>query len=569
MMNSSRYYPFERNRYFYGKLLTVRDFDSEQRYFNHKRRLINRLLHGVGVVSGLHVVAVDDKTVSIEMGLALDQLGREIIVPAPITLKLSTIEGFSNNEYGKNVYLCLAYNEKGKEPVHSVSNSSTRSEEVSEYNRIVESYKVFIQEEPPQPSAFEIAALLQDTCVMYQDEQIRILQTTPRYIHPDQEFKVEVKIEKTLQTPKLSLEFEVDSEAFELTDHENSSKISLTEAQDEQKTELLFTYVLKTKQQAHHNQAHSLGFKSDTAFLTKGDQRIALEANVFNKLKITKNDLKAQLLKDYYSRTLDQSVHASAEPCIYLAKIDLLQMGPTYMIEKIEEVPFQEYVYNASFIHQLDYQLNKPLDNQTPAFYKESCKEKSFSQIQGLSVKSKVIELKEDQKPVLDVSYQEQLKELHFSLGLPKPKTASEEVRTGVVDIKLGQRGMFFKSKGFYSEEIPHGLGRDGSIIIMTGIEESTERVVNKTTQIFFGNTDVFKDSEYESELSNLSLGTVLNVDKGTFKIGVRIQGTVSVPTVRIRWWAIKKTVLDTVQKVDQEYLHNEIAVAEEGEPKK
>ena len=50
---------FERNRYFYGKLLTVRDFEVEQRYFIEKQRLINRLIHGVGVVCGLKVEKID------------------------------------------------------------------------------------------------------------------------------------------------------------------------------------------------------------------------------------------------------------------------------------------------------------------------------------------------------------------------------------------------------------------------------------------------------------------------------------------------------------------------------
>ena len=30
-MNHANFFPFERNRYFYGKLLTVRDFEVEQR----------------------------------------------------------------------------------------------------------------------------------------------------------------------------------------------------------------------------------------------------------------------------------------------------------------------------------------------------------------------------------------------------------------------------------------------------------------------------------------------------------------------------------------------------------
>lgn len=45
-MKNLKYFPFERNRYFYGKLLSVDDFDAEQRYMNDKRRMLNRFLHG-------------------------------------------------------------------------------------------------------------------------------------------------------------------------------------------------------------------------------------------------------------------------------------------------------------------------------------------------------------------------------------------------------------------------------------------------------------------------------------------------------------------------------------------
>ena len=71
-MNNANYFPFERNRYFYGKLLTVRDFEVEQRYHCTKRALLNRLVHGAGVVCGLGVTASDESTLMIESGMALD-----------------------------------------------------------------------------------------------------------------------------------------------------------------------------------------------------------------------------------------------------------------------------------------------------------------------------------------------------------------------------------------------------------------------------------------------------------------------------------------------------------------
>lgn len=84
---------FVRNRYFYGKLLDVFHFESEQRYFNHKRWLLNRYGFGYGVLCGLDVkLSADGKSVRIEPGIAIDKGGREIIVPtrsAPVPIPQS------------------------------------------------------------------------------------------------------------------------------------------------------------------------------------------------------------------------------------------------------------------------------------------------------------------------------------------------------------------------------------------------------------------------------------------------------------------------------------------------
>ena len=71
-----------RNRYFYGKLLDTHHFELETAYLNHKRWLINRLVHGWGVVCGLDVnSARPHEAITVGPGMALDKCGREIIVP--------------------------------------------------------------------------------------------------------------------------------------------------------------------------------------------------------------------------------------------------------------------------------------------------------------------------------------------------------------------------------------------------------------------------------------------------------------------------------------------------------
>jgi hypothetical protein len=73
---------FSRPRYFYGQLLDVRHFESEQDYFKRKLWMLNRMVSGYGVVCGLDVqVGDDDHSVVVMPGLALDPRGREIVVP--------------------------------------------------------------------------------------------------------------------------------------------------------------------------------------------------------------------------------------------------------------------------------------------------------------------------------------------------------------------------------------------------------------------------------------------------------------------------------------------------------
>ena len=72
-----------RSNYFTGQLLTEEDFTAEQSYFLEGRRSDNRHLHGWGVVCGLGVVPSGRSGVAIQPGLAIDGLGREIVVPEP------------------------------------------------------------------------------------------------------------------------------------------------------------------------------------------------------------------------------------------------------------------------------------------------------------------------------------------------------------------------------------------------------------------------------------------------------------------------------------------------------
>jgi hypothetical protein len=74
---------FERNRYFFGKMLDEFHFRLETDYHNGKRWLINRAVLGYGVVCGLDVIPAEDEpdAIIVTPGFAIDKWGREIIVP--------------------------------------------------------------------------------------------------------------------------------------------------------------------------------------------------------------------------------------------------------------------------------------------------------------------------------------------------------------------------------------------------------------------------------------------------------------------------------------------------------
>jgi len=524
-VKKARMYPFERNRYFYGKLLTVRDFESEQKYFNDKRRLLNRLLFGSGVLAGMQVVAVDDKTITVENGVALDYIGREVVIPAPVTLKLSMIEGFTNNEYKKNVYLYVAYDEKGREPVHAVGNASIRGDEVGEYNRYLETYRLYIKEEAPAPDAFEHVALMEDISILYQDSHVRVSQRIPKYANPGDVVDVTLVVEKTLQTPRISLEMNYEAEGF-VPLGKDGNTVKFIEPGDSQDTE--YRYVYSVKAADVPGTFAKLSFRPGDVRLLIGDNQVPIDTTTSLRTEIISQPVGERILKDWYERTLDQAAEGFAEQDVCLAKIGLLQMGPTYMIEQVERVPFGEYIPNASLQQKLARTIRPASGNR---FYTEA----------------QAYDLPYESKPELDVVYDESRNAFEFKLGIPKPQTIQDEIATGFIDVSLdanAKKGLFSRGQNqWVTDEIVHGLGA-GPFTVMVGLEEVADPnagVGSSTACVYQGATEVFKGTAYEAQLPSVTFGTIIYPEKGSFRIGMKLNSYTEAGMLRVRWWAIKK----------------------------
>ena len=89
-----------RNQYFEGKRLTADSFRVEQTYLLERRRLLNRAVHGWGVVYGYGLKSApaggsgtrgDSGALEIGPGLALDDCGRELLLTRGKTVEMADV----------------------------------------------------------------------------------------------------------------------------------------------------------------------------------------------------------------------------------------------------------------------------------------------------------------------------------------------------------------------------------------------------------------------------------------------------------------------------------------------
>lgn len=485
-MKNSKYFPFERNKYFYGKLLSVDDFDLEQRYVNNKRRMSNRFLYGMGVVAGLHVVRVDEKTVSLETGFALDAQGREIVVDTPVIKKLSLIEGFANcvEENNKDyVYLCLDYNEEETGAVYNIAGNSIQQDGKETYNKIKETYRLYLTDSEPEQEKLDKTALYEQSTVIYSQGGIKIRQIAPKYAVAGAEAQIRLEIENTTKK-YLAFSYDILLECFTYRG-QSSFTINFSEMQMEKTGNYTITYTLDTAENSYAEGSVLINKNSMKMFIDK-DEISAEVKNDTTIVQIGKEDIRNRIVNDYYRTAMDHISNVSKQDKLYLAKLYLLRVEDSYVIDKVVNVPFHQYVLNQNLsfaLHQLT------TDGAEPGVGAHSTGEKGKTR-----------------------------------LGKNKETETGMKLSQGTYFLDLdggGQRG-----DRYVSEEIPHGLGL-GPVVVQVGLEDAD-------SVITYGSSEIFADTD-----PMLELAVKVFPDKGTFQIGGRLLEQVIKSGVNIHWTAI------------------------------
>ncbi len=490
-MKNLKYFPYERNRYFFGKLMTVTDFDAEQRYVNDKRRLQNRLLAGVGVLCGLNVVQVDDTVISLEPGVALDALGREIVVDVPMIKKLSMIPGFDQMPDNATLYLCIEYDEQEREPVYSVAGAGMQGEGIN-HNKIGEGYKLSLTDQKPDPALF-MDALRSQTLTLLDQLGVSARLILPRFARAGGEFEVKLLIEKHRQKQPLTLDAEL---ALTCATYESGYmlKISFDETQHIAKDAYELSYTLRA---ADMKDAFA-GIASPAGALacSLGERKLNLGAGAEAQIELCQEDEPERILSEYAQLGLDDIASALSRVPVVLARIDIVGAGVAYAIDRIQTMPFGQWVIGMPLRSLLE-----SIDRQDILRLKERMDKLDSGGVKGA----------EHSSAPPDIG----------------------DIRAGFVTIDLPMNAR--AGERYYSQELMHGLGL-GHVFIGLGVC----RAGNGYQPTLFGDASIFQNRpEYAGSVGRAA--ALAHPDRGTFVIGVELRENVAdAQTVIVRWWAIR-----------------------------
>ncbi len=495
-MKNLKYFPFERNRYFYGKLLTVSDFDAEQRYVNDKRRLQNRLLHGAGVVCGLSVVLVNDTTISLEPGFALDALGREIVADTPVIRKLSMIDGFAQAVTGgaSTLYLTIEYDEQPREPVYSVAGSGGQGEEVN-HNKIGEGYRLALTDQAPDLSVLSLQSLREKSSVLFSGSGVSITQTIPSFVRAGDDFEVLVQVDKGRQTQTLTFNYQLRLTCAATPEGGYTLPVVFDEAQHH--TAARYTLRYRLRAAAVSEAEVSLQLPKGGLHVALGGRDIPAGKALDERIALCPVDRQIEMKAAYARIALDDMTSGPARQPVVLARIELVGVGEAYAIDRVDQLPFAQMIVAAPLRAVLS-----DMDRQELRFLRD------------------------------------RVERLQKAGGAPSTRAEAGrdlgDMRAGFItlEVPIGAR----PGQRIVSEEIIHGLGLGHVMVVMGLVGDAQD------TPTVFGDPGVFQGAaDALPPPAAAQVAAVTYPQKGTFRAGAVLGGNAGdVRQVTLRWWAYR-----------------------------
>ncbi|MDO4531410.1 MAG: hypothetical protein Q4C06_05465 [Bacillota bacterium] len=515
-MNGNPLVPFERNRYYAGKMLTSADFAAEQGYVNDKRRFLNTLVFGSGIVCGCNVYSLDDLSIFIESGLAIDSLGREIVIDSSVVKKLSAIHGFEAIR-SNHVTLCLKYKEEQVHPVYSVNRQGSSSE--YEYNRIQEGYDLFLMDSEDAKNYFEMESEFLTRGVLYQDEHYEIQLILPATVCRNRYAKLQLKATKlSSEDLRFSYEGKLQTPSFltEAGGHDlNISLSNMRLMEGESISQEYWVFVQDTM-----TTETSLILKKESVRVC--DVAKTMDEDFTMKVMISDVNPRALVNRELGKISLELQSMGNTQDFIPLADISLIRTEGAYIIDYIKERDVKKYI-------------------ETPA--QSTIRSEYLDYFRGTERLG--VDLKNNgmEKPSYDRNLFDDFK---------------VQIATGTMEIPVG--GKAKAGEIFYSGEVMHGLGA-GSVYVEIGQEFMDEDRVKgaSTKSTIFGNSNLFAQSG--KQLPRLEQAVKVLNDKGSFIAAISFAEETDCLMLSFRWVAVKfanNDMLDMNEGVEKQWIEAE-----------
>lgn len=491
---NERLYPFEKNRYYYGKLLTTPDFQAEQRYVDYKRMFLNQMILGPGIVCGLGVQSLDESSLLIESGVAIDGMGREIVVPCDVVKKLAALKGYDRHRPGVKC-LCLRYKEQDVHPIY-VANRKEGQDEY-ENNRIQEGFEIFLDEQAQcvKEHGLDEEFLVEVTLLENQDYHISI--RMPAVACKGWAVRLSVEIRKLTGEDKcLSFQGKLRTPAF-ITE-EGSQELSIIQGDirlHERETRT-YDYWLYAKD-AEYDASEILWDAKEAFACIEGER---LPFGLANGIPVRLAECTPQELAGWRAgyRPLKERDYNVGAGTIRLADILFGEPEPESQIEAVEEFGVKRYI---------QVPVTEAIRSWYLSYYSE------YADVQETSLRpggEEKTEIRVAQRP---------------------------EIASGLLEIPLDAR--MKKGQICYSEEIIHGLG-SGNVYVDAGILNSCSMSGHKRQEktVVYGDNSLFAGGKGE----DTAVRTAVKVfqARGSFQVAAMLAGEQNTISLELQWLAIR-----------------------------
>ncbi len=496
-MQNHEVLPFERNRYYPGKLLTSADFQAEQDYFNNKRRFANSLLYGMGVLCGLGVYSLDDLSVMIESGVAVDGYGREIVLEKSVVKKLSAVSGFDTLRSGSAV-LGLRYAEEPTRPTYAI-NRQTGGEEY-EPNHIAEDFEIFLANEDSMPPLPSIETDFFVRGALFSDNDYEVQFFAPSNISRGVEMCLTVQVSCKSETPHVfALECLLQAPSFTTAEGTHELQISIPEVVLAQGESTESHFWIRESAQA----------SGESVFIAKPPNVsiwVDHTEKMLNETFLLKVNLLDETVDDIIAEetgrvSLEELKNAGCADYIPLAILQVQVNQNTYVIEEVADRGVKPYL---------------PLIAQEwqRRYFASYFRETHLSLPQTREEDPGITEQNSSSLAETNASHATGLCEIPFS---SKPK----------------------RGDVFHSEEIMHGLG-PGNVYIHVGLEYLSDdvRLDAAAKNVIYGDADLF--SEDKPAVPSVRTAVKVMNERGSFVVAAKLMHDSPYALALVRWVAVR-----------------------------